>query len=68
MTEARTIGNIRRRLEEAHENLKAASTESRAAFYQTEVRKAQDVFTKNVKREKQALEKQNFFQKKGTYT
>ena len=59
---AGAIENNRRRLEEAHKNLKAASTTSRPAFYQTEIRKAQAALRKNIEREKQVLEKKIFFQ------
>ena len=57
MTEAGTIENNRKRLKEAHKNLKAAFTASRTTFYQVEVRKAQDALRKNIKREKMALGK-----------
>ena len=63
MTKAGTIENNKRRLEEAHENLKTTSTESRAAFYQMKVRKAQDARRKNIKREKQALKNGDFSKK-----
>ena len=55
VTKAKTIEKNRRRLEEAQENLKAASTASMAASYQADVHKVQLALWKNIKREKMAF-------------
>ena len=55
VTNGKTIEKNRRRLEEAQENLKAASTVSTAASYQADVHKVQLALGKNIKREMMAL-------------
>ena len=55
VTKAKTIEKNRRRLEEAQENLKAASTASTAASYQADVHKVPLALGKNIKREKMAF-------------